>query len=175
MSTKDDWPKTKRWKDLATRSEKVARARQLGFDYPRDPATQLAADVRSAVVDERINLLFVCSKNRWRSPTAEAVWRKHSSVAVRSAGTASTARRTVTIDDIRWADVIFVMEEKHQKRLLAEFRRPLQHKPLHVLDVPDHYRYMDPELVSLLKDSVASYLSKGWDLENSSKPTPEAG
>lgn len=26
----------------------------------------------------------------------------------------------------------------------------LVHKPLHVLDIPDDYRYMDPELVDLL-------------------------
>lgn len=81
--------------------------------------------------DHKVNLLFVCSRNRWRSPTAEAVWRKHPDVRVRSAGTSARARRRVSEQDLRWADVVFVLEEKHQKRLVAEFHRATQHKPLH--------------------------------------------
>jgi predicted protein tyrosine phosphatase len=158
MSTEDPWPKVKRWKELYTRSQKVARARQLGFEYPRVSREEVADDAERGLSDEQINLLFVCSKNEWRSPTAETVWRKHPMVAVRSVGTSSTARRRVTIEDIHWADVIFVMEEKHRQRLLSEFRRPIQHKPLHVLDVPDDYRYMDPELVIVLQQAVAEYL-----------------
>lgn len=61
--------------------------------------------------------------------------------------------------DIRWADVIFVMERKHLNRLQAEFSRLLEHKRLHVLDIPDDYHFMDPELVDILNDLVASCLA----------------
>ena len=89
------------------------------------------------------NVLFVCSRNQWRSPTAETVWRKQPGLSVRSAGTSPKARRTVSASDIQWADVVIVMEHKHKSRLMADFNRLLTHKPLHVLDIPDEYRYMD--------------------------------
>jgi len=107
---------------------------------------------------EKRKVLFICSKNQWRSPTAEAVWRKHPELSVRSAGTSSTARRKVSADDIKWADVIFVMEEKHRARLVAEFNSALAHKTLHVLDIPDEYKYMDFELVEQLQEAVAALL-----------------
>ncbi len=108
--------------------------------------------------EQKRNVLFICSKNHWRSPTAETVWRKHPQLSVRSAGTSSTARRKVSVDDIRWADVILVMEEKHKSRLVAEFTTSVERKPIHVLDIPDEYKYMDPELVELLQEAVAPLL-----------------
>jgi predicted protein tyrosine phosphatase len=50
------------------------------------------------------------------------------------------------------------MEQKHKNRLVAKFTRLLEHKPIHVLDIPDEYKYMDPELVEILEGSVGSYL-----------------
>lgn len=111
-----------------------------------------------------INVLFVCSRNKWRSPTGEAVWRKHSKVNVRSAGTSPKARKAISPDDICWADVIFVMEQKHKNRLKADYSRLLIHKSIHVLDIPDEYQYMDPELVEILKKSVSNYLEL-WFME----------
>ncbi|NLD14765.1 MAG: phosphotyrosine protein phosphatase [Gammaproteobacteria bacterium] len=104
------------------------------------------------------NVLFICSRNQWRSPTAETVWRKHPDISVRSAGTSPNARKTVSPADIRWADVIVVMEQKHKNRLVAEFTRLLDHKPIHVLEIPDEYKYMDQELVEILKESVSGCL-----------------
>ncbi len=106
----------------------------------------------------RLNLLFVCSRNQWRSPTAEQIWRKRPGVQARSGGTSPSARHTVSVDDVRWADVIFVMEQKHKSRLTAEFSGLLADKTVHVLDIPDEYKYMDPELVEMLEQSVASLL-----------------
>lgn len=104
------------------------------------------------------HVLFICSRNQWRSPTAEQVWRKHPALAVRSAGTSPNARHPVSVNDLAWAQVIFVMEEKHKSRLLAEYRRMLDNKPIHVLDIPDEYKYMQPELVELIRQSVAAIL-----------------
>jgi predicted protein tyrosine phosphatase len=109
-------------------------------------------------LNHRLNLLFVCSRNQWRSPTAEQVWRSHPAVWTRSAGTSHNARRRVSWEDIRWAHVIFVMEDKHKSRLKAEFPGSLDNKRVHVLDIPDEYRFMDPELVELLEASVSSLL-----------------
>lgn len=106
----------------------------------------------------RTNVLFVCSRNQWRSPTAEQVWRRHPALSVRSAGTSPNARHPVTEVDLSWADVVFVMEEKHKSRLVAAYRRLLENKPVHVLDIPDEYAYMDPELIELLQQSVGAAL-----------------
>jgi predicted protein tyrosine phosphatase len=107
---------------------------------------------------ERINVLFVCSRNQWRSPTAERIWRSHPGLSVRSAGTSRTAMHHVSENDLRWCQVIFVMEERHKSRLLAEHSAALEHKPIHVLDIPDQYEFMDPELVEQLKASVGRIL-----------------
>lgn len=158
MSTKDDRPKEKNWKHLYTRSVKLARAQQLGFDYPRITEKQLVQQEYEQTPENRRNVLFICSRNQWRSPTAEQIWRKHPLVSVRSAGTSPNARRKVSVEDVRWADVILVMEEKHKSRLVAEFTRLLEDKPIHVLDIPDEYKYMDPELVEELQQSVGAIL-----------------
>lgn len=50
------------------------------------------------------------------------------------------------------------MEQKHKNRLVAEYGRILEFKPLHVLDIPDDYHFMDPELIALLKDIVPEKL-----------------
>jgi predicted protein tyrosine phosphatase len=53
---------------------------------------------------------------------------------------------------------VCVMEDKHAAQLKASFRELLQGKPVHVLDIPDDYRYMDPELVELVRSGVAGIL-----------------
>lgn len=108
---------------------------------------------------ERLHVLFVCSRNQWRSPTAEQVWRRHSKLNVRSGGTSLSARHSVSDADIEWADVVIVMEQKHKSRLVANFTRLLDNKPIHVLDIPDEYKYMDPDLVELLEQSVGHLLN----------------
>ena len=107
---------------------------------------------------DKHHVLFICSRNQWRSPTAEQVFRRHPQLSVRSAGTSPNARRRVSADDIAWSTVIMVMEEKHKSRLKAEFARALVGRTIYVLDIPDEYQYMDPELVEQINQSVASLL-----------------
>ena len=104
------------------------------------------------------NILFICSRNQWRSPTAEKVYCKNPRVNVRSAGTSPKARHTVNTKDITWAELIFVMEHKHKDRLKAQYSKLLLHKKMIVLDIPDEYQYMDEELVKLVKESTEEYL-----------------
>lgn len=101
-----------------------------------------------------INVLFICSQNKWLSPTGERIFRRYDGVTTRSTGTSRNARRHINIADIRWADLILVMEEKHLSRIKADFRGEVKHKNIHVLDIPDDYQFMDPELVDLITDSV---------------------
>lgn len=103
-------------------------------------------------------LLFICSRNQWRSPTGEEVWRRKSGYQARSAGTSPKAKRTVSSADIRWADMIFVMEKKHKNRLIAQFTRMLDHKPIYILDIPDEYQYMDQVLIAELEDKVGAII-----------------
>ena len=98
----------------------------------------------------RIKVLFVCSKNQWRSPTAEAIYRDDDRIDVRSRGTAKSAVQTIRGGDIGWADLVLVMENKHRQRILADFPGESKYKPMHVLDIPDEYRFMDAELVELI-------------------------
>lgn len=148
----------KNWKHLYIRSNKLSRAKQLGVEYPRTTEAQLALNLDNLTVSGQTNVLFICSRNQWRSPTAEQIWRKHPALSTRSGGTSPNARHPVSVADIAWAHVIFVMEEKHKSRLLAEFRRMLENKPIHVLDIPDEYKFMDSELVDLLRQSVGAAL-----------------
>jgi predicted protein tyrosine phosphatase len=105
-----------------------------------------------------VHVLFVCSRNQWRSPTAEQVWRKTPGLSVRSAGTSRRVRRRLTVADIRWADLIFVMEQKHKSRIQADFRDETRFKLLHVLDIPDDYQYMDAELIESVREKVEPFV-----------------
>ncbi|HEY3742617.1 MAG TPA: hypothetical protein VGL53_22365 [Bryobacteraceae bacterium] len=51
------------------------------------------------------------------------------------------------------------MEKKHRSRLLADFGTLLEHKPVHVLDIPDEYKFMDPDLIDHLRQSVGAILN----------------
>jgi predicted protein tyrosine phosphatase len=104
------------------------------------------------------NLLFVCSENRLRSPTAEAVFSEYSGVEAIGAGTNSDAATPVSGDLIEWADVILVMEKSHRNKISKKFKEQLKGKKLAVLDIPDVYEYMDPELIKLLKVKVPRYV-----------------
>lgn len=108
-----------------------------------------------------VNLLFVCSKNQWRSPTAETLYRNDSRVRVRSAGTSASAKKRISERELNWADVILVMENKHTKIITSQFNY-LNLPPIVVLDIPDEYQYMSDELVEMIKLSTEDILSN-WD------------
>ena len=104
-----------------------------------------------------IKLLFICSRNQWRSRTAEEIFKNRPGYAVKSAGTEPSARIRVTEGLIGWADIIFVMERKHRALLLDRFPEALSERPIHCLDIPDDFAFMDPDLVASLESAVAEY------------------
>jgi predicted protein tyrosine phosphatase len=103
-------------------------------------------------------VLFVCSQNQLRSPTAEQVFSDWPGVEVASAGTDPNADSPVTPELLEWADIIFVMEKAHRARLSRKFRASLKSQRIICLNIPDNYEYMDPALVTLLKATVPRYL-----------------
>ena len=106
----------------------------------------------------KTQLLFVCSRNRWRSPTAEALFRNHPRYEARSAGTEKSARIGLTAGHVGWADMVFCMEKKHAACVEDRFRPELADKPLIVLRIPDDFEFMDIALIELLKSELAEYL-----------------
>ena len=105
-----------------------------------------------------MRILFVCSENRLRSPTAEAVFSAYDGVEAMSAGTNKDCESPVSGDLIEWADVILVMEASHRNKLTKKFQPLLKGKKLGVLSIPDHFDYMDPLLVKLLETRVPAYV-----------------
>ena len=104
------------------------------------------------------NYLFVCSQNRLRSPTAEHVFADTPGVNTLSAGTNSDAEEPLSDELVEWADFIFVMERVHRSKLRKRHGRVLKDQRVIVLNIPDEYDYMDPDLVALLKDKMARWL-----------------
>lgn len=103
-------------------------------------------------------LLFICSRNRWRSPTAEKVFDGVAGIQASSAGTETGARIKVTAGHIGWASLIFVMEKKHLRRLKEKFAEELADKRVICLNISDDYQFMQPELIALLQSTVPPYL-----------------
>lgn len=102
--------------------------------------------------------LFVCSRNRLRSPTAETVFAAWPNVETDSAGLAPDATVCLSSEQIAWADIIFVMEKAHRSKLSKRFSRHLKGKRIVCLAIPDDYDFMDPDLVRLLETKAGSFL-----------------
>jgi predicted protein tyrosine phosphatase len=94
-----------------------------------------------------------------RSPTAESIFSQWPGVEVKSAGLNNNAATPISVDVIRWAQVILVMEKSHKNKLFKKFRAHLKDKKIVVLGILDEYDYMQPELIQLLKTKVPQYVT----------------
>ena len=108
-----------------------------------------------------MKLLFVCSRNRRRSLTAEHVFHGMAGHQVRSAGTEAGARVRVTAGHIGWAEIVFVMEKRHLQRLQQKFQAELAERRVVCLHIPDDFEYMDDDLVERLHGGVATHVPLG--------------
>jgi len=106
----------------------------------------------------KIKLLFICSRNKWRSLTAEKIFHGVNGYDVRSAGTEERARIKVTSGHVGWADLIFVMEKKHLRRLQERFSDILPYKKVICLNISDDYQFMDCELIDILISTVSEHI-----------------
>lgn len=103
-------------------------------------------------------VLFLCSQNRLRSPTAEQVFADWPGIEVASAGLNHDAENPLTPELLEWAELVFVMERAQRTRLSTRFRRHLNGARVVCLDIPDDYEFMDPELVRILNEKVPRHL-----------------
>lgn len=102
-------------------------------------------------------VLFLCSRNRLRSPTAEQVFGDWPGIEVASAGLSSDADEPCTAELVEWADLIFVMEKSHRRKLARQFGRLVTARVV-CLDIPDDHDFMAPALVGLLRARVPRHL-----------------
>ncbi|UPL14482.1 low molecular weight protein tyrosine phosphatase family protein [Microbacterium galbinum] len=105
-----------------------------------------------------MNVLFVCSRNRLRSPTAENVFRDWPGIRVASAGLKADAEERLTPDDLDWADLVLVMEKRHKSEISRRYMPHLRDVRIVVLGIPDDFEFMDPQLVDLLQRKVPPHL-----------------
>jgi len=104
------------------------------------------------------HILFVCGKNKWRSPTAERIYHHDNRIDVRSAGMGSKSKHQITEADIKWADIILVMEDGYKSWIMGLFRQ-LTLPKIENLDIPDEYEYMEEELIKLIKNGVEYHIN----------------
>jgi predicted protein tyrosine phosphatase len=105
-----------------------------------------------------VHILFLCSQNKLRSPTAEHIFADCAGIETLSAGLNKGAITPLSPDLLAWADVIFVMEKTHRRKLSERFKADLHNKKIICLNIPDHYDYMEDNLVNLLRQKVTPYL-----------------
>jgi predicted protein tyrosine phosphatase len=101
-------------------------------------------------------ILFVCSQNRFRSPTAAETFADWPDIETDSAGTADDA--VTSVEQIEWADIIIVMEQHHARKIKRRFAKLLKDKRVIVLGIRDEYDYQHPDLIRLLKAAVPPFL-----------------
>lgn len=105
-----------------------------------------------------MNLLFVCSENRLRSPTGEEVFSTYDGIDAIGCGTNKDAETPISGDLIEWSDIIFAMEKSHREKIKKKFSDLLKGKRLVCLDIPDEYERMDPMLIKLLENRVSRHI-----------------
>lgn len=110
--------------------------------------------------NEKRRVLFVCSHNRLRSPTAERIFREHPNLEVKSAGVSDLSPVCIDRSLLEWAEIIFVMEPHHRRELGTRFKEACNGKKVLCLNIPDQYNYMDPVLVEILKERVSRHLGE---------------
>jgi predicted protein tyrosine phosphatase len=136
-----------------TRGVRISWKRRCGF------STVLTAHDSTPLFSVSAKrILFLCSRNKLRSPTAEAIFADNQAIEVDSAGLNNDAEVPLSEEQVLWADLIIVMEKVHRNRLNLKFKSSLAGKRIAVLNIPDEYDYMDPALVALLKVRCAPYL-----------------
>ena len=98
-----------------------------------------------------MKILFICNQNQHRSKTAELLFKDK--FETKSAGLFN--ENPVTEKELSWADLIVVMEEFQRSEIAKRFPKQYMQKQIISLNVPDVYRFNQPELIELLKSKIA--------------------
>lgn len=106
-----------------------------------------------------MKILFVCTGNVDRSRTAEEMFQGLKGYDVKSAGTSIAANVRLSRELVDWAEIIFAMEEKHERAILN--LDPDASEKVECLDIPDRHYHNQPELRRLLIEKLQPYWV-GW-------------
>ena len=110
---------------------------------------------------EAKKVLCVCSAGLLRSPTAAVLLSSEYGYNTRACGI-DEGHALIPLDPVllHWADEIVCMDVQQKQRILesmdvhlkenAHMGLNLQDTPIHVLNVPDRYGYMDKELLDII-------------------------
>jgi predicted protein tyrosine phosphatase len=103
-------------------------------------------------------VLFICSANLQRSPTAERLFQNWNGIwETRSAGIIAHAEgNPLTQALIDWADLIIAMEPIHIEHIYSQFDCPPE--KLRILNIADRYLRDDPALIRELMKKVPPLL-----------------
>ncbi len=104
----------------------------------------------------KTRMLFICSANHDRSPTAEIMYQRHPGLEAKSTGIFKPQKEVR--DCLSWAEVIVVMEDIHEAYIRKRFAEALADKPVFVLGIADRYRFMEDELTSLIEERMEAVL-----------------
>ena len=108
------------------------------------------------------NILFVCSANKQRSKTGEDFFSEmYPHLSFESAGTnhkicEQEGTNPLTEEMLEWADIIFVMENRHAK-LIKEHTSNRFGSKIVILAIEDRYKYYQKELIALLIEKTKNY------------------
>lgn len=106
------------------------------------------------------HILFVCTANLNRSPTAELLYQRDPRIEVRSAGVSELARTPVDERLLRWADWVIAMEDEHLAAIRRSFPQPARETHLVALDIPDVYQFQSLSLVREIRDRFEPHLER---------------
>jgi|SRR3989338_58489 len=97
-----------------------------------------------------MKLLFICNQNKHRSKTAELLFKKD--YETKSAGLYN--EKPVTESQLKWADILLVMEEEQRAEIAKRFPKLYLQKRILSLNIPDIYSFNQPELIELLNEKM---------------------
>ena len=99
---------------------------------------------------DNMNILFVCNQNQNRSKTAEDMFKDRFNV--KSGGLFN--EKPISEKELSWADTVVVMEDRHRSEIAKRFPKQYLEKKILSLDIPDVYRYKQPELKEILSSKM---------------------
>jgi predicted protein tyrosine phosphatase len=111
----------------------------------------------------KTKILFVCTANIQRSLTAEHYCKPlYPSMTFKSAGVSRkecerNGSTLCTVELLKWADQVFVFEQKHIDRII-EYTGDRFVEKIHNLEIDDCYEYMQKELIEKLQSGLIRYL-----------------
>ena len=101
--------------------------------------------------------MFVCTANNVRSRTCEEVYRQDPRFEVKSAGLHPDSKVRLNDTLLEWADYTIVMEKMNRISIRIMFSEVYHRLKIICLYIPSQYKFMQPELVDLVKSRVGLY------------------